>query len=151
MESYSERPEDFWKGVVQNDPDDCWPWKGRPAVNGYGRAGAEYAHRLAFLFTHGPLPEGHEVRHSCDNRICCNPAHLLSGSRAENVHDMLERGRHYSPFTREERERFGAPAGGAFVPNRGDKAEFEELQQKLGLMKDDGGPAKIEGQEELFG
>lgn len=34
---------------------------------------------------------------------------------------------------------------------RGGKAEFEELQLKLGLVKDDGGPAKIEGQEELFG
>ena len=34
---------------------------------------------------------------------------------------------------------------------RGGKAEFEEMQQKLGLVKDDGGPAKIDGQEELFG
>lgn len=33
---------------------------------------------------------------------------------------------------------------------RGGKVEFEELQQKLGLVRDDGGPAKIDGQEELF-
>jgi hypothetical protein len=34
---------------------------------------------------------------------------------------------------------------------RGGKSEFEELQQKLGLVKNDGGPVKIDGQEELFG
>lgn len=33
---------------------------------------------------------------------------------------------------------------------RGGKAEFEQLQQRLGIVKDDGGPAKIDGQEELF-
>jgi hypothetical protein len=34
---------------------------------------------------------------------------------------------------------------------RGSKAEYEDLQGKLGLLKEDGAPAKIEGQEELFG
>lgn len=34
------------------------------------------------------------VRHSCDNPPCCNPAHLLVGTAAQNAQDMAERGRH---------------------------------------------------------
>jgi hypothetical protein len=36
---------------------------------------------------------GEVVRHSCDNRICCNPAHLSFGTPKENIHDAISRGR----------------------------------------------------------
>lgn len=31
------------------------------------------------------------VRHTCDIRNCVNPAHLIVGTSADNVRDMLER------------------------------------------------------------
>lgn len=34
------------------------------------------------------------VRHTCDNRICVNPSHLLLGTNKENTNDMISRGRH---------------------------------------------------------
>ncbi len=52
------------------------------------------AHRLAYEFTHGPIPEGQEIRHQCHNRVCCNPEHMLLGSHAENVQDMVRADRH---------------------------------------------------------
>lgn len=34
------------------------------------------------------------IRHTCDNPICCNPSHLLTGTPLQNVQDMISRGRH---------------------------------------------------------
>ena len=49
------------------------------------------AHRLAFEWWHGYAPN--VTRHTCDNRRCYNPTHLLDGTHADNTRDMVERGR----------------------------------------------------------
>lgn len=53
-----------------------------------------FAHRAAHLFGHGYLDPSLDVLHSCDNPICCNPAHLRMGTHLENMADMVQRGRH---------------------------------------------------------
>lgn len=60
--------------------------------------------------------------------------------------------------TREEilyEEMLGRPAETRFPDDpdwlyRGGKKEFEERMRELGLLKDEGSPVKIKGQEELF-
>ena len=100
--------ERFLRRVEKTDT--CWVWKGAKYNTGYGQLvskvwGDEYAHRWSFNYHHKQeIPEGFDVRHKCDNRICVNPDHLELGTRKQNVQDMLER--HALPcnrkFTKEQ-------------------------------------------------
>lgn len=72
--------------------DGCWGWKGSKLVSGYGniRYGGKIhcAHRLSYEFHIGPIPEGMNVCHKCDNPVCSNPDHLFIGTQQDNVIDM---------------------------------------------------------------
>jgi hypothetical protein len=39
---------------------------------------------------------GWSVLHRCDNRLCCNPAHLYLGTQADNMHDRIAHGAGYA-------------------------------------------------------
>ena len=72
---------------------------------GYGRITAlgqkerltVQAHRLSWTITNGAIPDGLKVCHSCDIRCCVNPDHLFVGTQAENMQDMVRKGRANSP------------------------------------------------------
>lgn len=82
----------FWAKIDQRGPDDCWPWlAGRS--KGYGQFLNYLAHRIAWFLTHGEIPAGAVIRHTCDNPPCCNPNHLVPGTHGQNFRDMVERGR----------------------------------------------------------
>ena len=69
-----------------------------PNAKGYcyitrGRGIRLRAHRFIYETLIGPIPEGKVVRHSCDNRACINPEHLLLGTSYDNSQDMVSRNR----------------------------------------------------------
>jgi len=77
----------------------CWEWNGARFPRGYGAlwiggGRTQRAHRVAYERWVGPIPAGDLVRHRCDNPPCINPAHLMTGSRRDNHHDAIARGRH---------------------------------------------------------
>jgi hypothetical protein len=51
------------------------------------------AHRVAWMLTHGPVPDGLDILHSCDQKPCCNPTHLSPGTHHINMTDASIRGR----------------------------------------------------------
>lgn len=55
------------------------------------------AHVVALILATGEQPNGRQALHSCDNRRCVNPQHLRWGTQAENMEDMVKRGRWRSP------------------------------------------------------
>jgi hypothetical protein len=79
------------------DHTQCWPWLAAGKGNGYGsfNAGDQFrtAHSMAYELMVGPIPDGMEVCHSCDNRYCINPDHLFVGTRGDNMQDMKHKGR----------------------------------------------------------
>ena len=84
---------------IIDDEVSCWEFRGgRKPVRGeeYGlfRLGDKTvgAHRVAYLLTHGVLPE--VARHTCDNPPCVRPNHLIDGTHADNMRDRKERGRY---------------------------------------------------------
>ena len=79
---------------------ECIEYAGKLTSAGYGRvrhAGKmQLVHRLAYCESNEVSLEdihGKVIRHTCDNPCCMNPTHLLIGTQADNVRDMLERKR----------------------------------------------------------
>ena len=69
--------------IDRRGPDECWPWRGPLAP--YGRLNHVRVHRVVYERLVGPIPEGHAVHHTCENKACVNPAHLVPMTQAEHL------------------------------------------------------------------
>ena len=94
--------QNFWTKVKKTNS--CWLWQAN-TVNGYGRVNLNnkvyLAHRVS-AFLSGKISKlskdsigarGIIIMHTCDNRICVNPAHLIATTQKENVLDAKRKGR----------------------------------------------------------
>jgi len=86
-------PAHFWARVAVAEPEGCWEWLAGKQSAGYGRYRDGLAHRAAFEFATGIHPGRLQVCHTCDNPLCCNPAHLFLGDNRANMEDKMRKGR----------------------------------------------------------
>jgi len=88
------KPEDRYEAVTETG---CWIWNGATTDDGYGRTyhgkRRQFAHRWFYRLFVGEIPEGMNVLHRCDIRLCVNPAHLYAGTQIQNIRDRVSRGR----------------------------------------------------------
>lgn len=100
-ETTDPRERRFWAHVNKGGgPDACWPWTGGLQDGGYGQFGTKgerLAHRIAYGYLVGPIPDGLVLDHlchtndpdcpggECEHRRCCNPQHHEPVTRGENI------------------------------------------------------------------
>lgn len=121
----------FWAKVSMPSDFQCWEWTGGKLDNGYGRFGETgRAHRWSYEYFNGPIPEGLMVLHSCDNKLCVNPAHLRAGTHAENVQDAIDRGRY--KFCGNVKV---TPDQAEYIRRNPENLKLKELAARFGIAK----------------
>ena len=90
-------PTRFWEKVRVLD-NGCWEWQAVRTRKGYGRFTIHprkyLAHRVSYAALVGPIAEGLQCQHRCDNPPCCNPLHLFLGTHLDNMAQMRRKNRH---------------------------------------------------------
>ena len=87
--------------VIIDKNTDCWEWQGGKNNIGYGMIRDEdkmrTTHRVSYEEHNDTIiPKGKVVMHTCDNRSCVNPDHLIQGTQQQNMRDMVNKGRSLS-------------------------------------------------------
>lgn len=84
----------------------CHIWTGYKTRSGYGRIRCVsingksrmiLAHRSARICDLNPIPNNKSGRHTCDNRLCVNPSHIIDGDNWDNVTDRESQDRNKTP------------------------------------------------------
>jgi len=109
----------------------CWLWLGSTRSNGYGtiklgggrgvRPRIIGAHRWSWELHRGPIPDGLQVNHHCDTRLCVNPDHLFLGTQHDNMVDACRKRRMNAPgvakgYPRMNAEKTHCKRGHEFTP-----------------------------------
>ena len=96
--------ERFWEKVEKSDG--CWLWTGAKITQRYGALNVDgvidLAHRLMWKMAYGPIPDGLQVLHHCDNPPCVRPDHLFLGTQQHNVRDAIRKKRFTQNWTKEK-------------------------------------------------
>lgn len=129
-------PRTFWGKVDVREPNECWPWMLSCSKNGYGWHSVDgktiHAHRYAYYITRGVESSWiTPVMHTCNNKRCCNPSHLVLGTASKNVSDAYRDG-----LARAGERHYNAKVSSEIVSKiRADPRPASELSPILGISR----------------
>ena len=93
--------ERFYRFIDEPAEHGCQRWLGNLDRRGYGilRIGkkARKAHRISWALCNPGAEMPQVVMHTCDNRWCVAPAHLVGGTQGDNLRDASAKGRMFVP------------------------------------------------------
>ncbi len=76
--------------------DECWEWQGNK-LRGYGQFWHDgktvRAHRWAYEYHVGTIPDGLQIDHICENPSCVRWDHLMPATPKENIARYIASGR----------------------------------------------------------
>jgi HNH endonuclease len=89
----------FWSSIISGSESGCWEADSLPERSGYPVYKGYPVYRLIFAIQHGKSVSGDKeaIFHTCGNKWCCNPAHIVLGTQSQKQ-KMVDR----SPKTREK-------------------------------------------------
>jgi hypothetical protein len=98
------------------EPGCCWECSlAKSSGHGYPHAGVKIngktrslpVHQIVWMAKEGvtSIPKGKMVTHTCDNKKCCNPDHLVLGDSKTNGRDAVTNGKHRTKFLTEGKAR----------------------------------------------
>ena len=137
----------------------CIEWQRSTTVAGYGKlwVGSKLwlTHRLSYVLFRDSFIKSLNVLHKCDNRKCCNPAHLFLGTQKDNMQDATKKDRlshgelRYGAKLTAEQVKEIRIAASNYVPQEILVAKYGVIQQTISAIicgkkwKRAGGPIRV--------
>ena len=88
------------------DSKGCWNCISHGTTQGYPQKSINrqmvYIYKIFYEEHKGKVPDDMEIRHTCDNKLCINPEHLIVGYHYDNMRDMHNRKRHKRKLIRDD-------------------------------------------------
>lgn len=70
---------------IVNTETGCWEWNLSRLANGYGQYRGTTAHRWIYAKVFGSIPRTLQLHHSCLNKGCVNPLHVVPMTAKDHV------------------------------------------------------------------